>query len=261
MKMKEFKIWLKYTNNSFQQTLNNRFAVLILLVGKILRIVLFVTFLHFLFNGTRSLAGYNREQIIFFYLAFNLIDSLGQMLYREVYRFRPLVVSGGLDLVLTKPISPLLRVLMGGADVIDLIMLVFIFCATVWYGLAYISANPAHWLLFFALVINGLLISTAFHLLVLGLGILTVTVDHFVMIYRDLVALMRIPVDLYAEPLRTFLTFVIPLGIMITFPAKSLMGLLPVELIIYSLGFSCIVLFLSLKFWHFSLRFYQSASS
>ena len=50
-----------------------------------------------------------------------LIDVISQFLFREVYRFRPLVVSGEFDLVLVKPVSSLFRSLAGGADVIDLI--------------------------------------------------------------------------------------------------------------------------------------------
>jgi len=39
-----------------------------------------------------------------------------QLLFRDVYRFRPKVVSGDFDLILVKPINPLFRVLLGGAD-------------------------------------------------------------------------------------------------------------------------------------------------
>ncbi len=218
--MKEFKIWLKYTNNAFQQVLSNRLIIVIFVIGKLLRIGLFIVFLHFLFQGTTSLAGYTRTQIIFFYLSFNFIDTLAQLLYREVYRFRPLIVSGGFDHVLAKPLNPLVRVLLGGGDVIDLIMLVFIALTTVWYGVTQIHAGPLQWLFYLGMIANGLLISTAFHIFVLGIGVLSTSVDHLIMIYRDLTAMLRIPVDLYIEPIRSLLTFVIPLGIMITFPAK-----------------------------------------
>ena len=44
-----------------------------------------------------------------FYLCFNVVDTIGQMLFREVYRFRPLIISGGFDMVLVKPLSPWLE--------------------------------------------------------------------------------------------------------------------------------------------------------
>ena len=259
--MKSFKIWFLYTKNSFQQTLFNRGVMIIMLFGKFLRIALFVIFLNFLFSGAKGLAGYSREQIIFFYLSFNLIDTLAQMFFREVYRFRDLVISGNLDLVLTKPINPLLRTLLGGTDVLDFIMLFLILFATLWYGLNFITSSPLNWLLYIILILNGLLIAAAFHIFVLGMGILTTAVDHLIMIYRDFTSMLRIPVDLYIEPIRFILTFLIPLGIMITFPAKVLMGILSPAFMFISISFAAVAFYLSLKFWRYSLKKYSSASS
>lgn len=259
--MKEFKIWLKYTNNSFQQILTNRYLVVIFMSGKILRIALFLIFLHFVFKGTNGIAGYSRDQIIFFYLSFNLVDSLAQLFFREVYRFRSLVISGNLDYVLVKPINPLVRVLLGGGDIMDLMMLVLIGIITLWFGLANITTNPFLWLFYLLMVFNGLLIAAAFHIFVLGVGVITTAIDHLIMVYRDFTSMLRIPVDLYIEPIRFLLTFAIPLGIMITFPAKSLMGLLSLQFIVISIAFSLVALFLSLKFWSWSLKRYSSASS
>lgn len=259
--MKEIKIWLMYTTNSFQQVLNNRFLVSIFLSGKLLRIGLFLVFLTFLFKGTRGIGGYSRDQIIFFYLSFNLVDTLAQLFFREVYRFRSLIISGGLDFVLVKPMNSLVRVLLGGADALDFIMLLIIGTITLWFGLSFITTDPVRWLVYLLLVINGFILAASLHIFVLGLGIITTTVDHLIMVYRDFTSLLRIPIDLYQQPIRALLTFVIPLGIMVTFPPKSLMGLLSPDFILISFAFSLIFLTLSLIFWNYSLRYYQSASS
>jgi len=259
--MKEFKVWLRYTNNSFQQVISRRALALIFLVGKCLRILMFLMFLNYIFKKSSGMAGYTREQIIFFYLTFNLIDSLGQLFYREVYRFRSLVVSGGLDFVLVKPINPLIRVLAGGADVLDLIVVGLVGGITLYFGFSHISMSIGGWFVYVIMVINGLALATAFHILVLALGIISTSVDHMVMIYRDLSSMMRIPVDLYSSPVKFLFTFVIPLGIMLTFPAKALMGILSRELIVWSLVFGGLSLWLALKIWTLSLRHYSSASS
>ncbi len=259
--MKNFKIWRLYSTYNFQQVLTNRALMSIFLFGKFARIFMFLVFLYFIFQGATNLAGYSRQQILFFYLAFNFIDSLGQFFFREVYRFRPLVVSGNLDLVLTKPFNPLLKVLMGGADLMDLVMLFLITSALIWLGISGFTANLWMWIIFLILCLNSLILSAAFHILILGLGIVTVSIDHLIMIYRDLTALMRIPVDLYIQPLRFFLTFILPLGIMFTFPPQVLMGLLSWQMILVSFSLGLISLYLALIFWRYSLRHYQSASS
>jgi len=259
--MKSLKVWLLYTNYSFQQVLTNRALMVIFMTGKAIRILMFLLFLSFIFRGAADIAGFDRRQIIFFYLVFNFVDTSAQLFFREVYRFRPLVVSGNLDFVLLKPINPLVRVLLGGADVMDLIMLGLIGIATVWFGISFISGSLSHWLLFALLVLNGIILSAAFHITILGIGIITISIDHLIMIYRDLTALMRIPVDLYIEPLRSLLTFIIPLGIMFTFPAKALMNFLSWQMILISFVMSASALSASLIFWRYSLRHYQSASS
>lgn len=259
--MKEFRIWLMYTRNSFLQVLMQRNIVLIFMTGKILRVVLFLVFLNFLFQGTTGLAGYSKEQIIFFYLSFNLVDTLAQLFFREVYRFRPLIISGNFDFILAKPLNPLIRVLLGGGDVMDLMMLILITAATVWFGVSKITADPVNWLSYIFLVLNGLIIAASIHIFVLAVGVITISVDHLIGTFRDFSSMLRIPVDLYVEPIRALLTFAIPLGIMITFPAKSLMGLLEPKFFVISVGLGAVLFFLSLKFWHYSLKKYQSASS
>lgn len=258
---KNLKIWGLYTKYTFLQIMANRTLMLVFLTGKTVRIVMFFIFLLFLFAGISDIGGYSRDQILFFYLTFNLIDTSAQLLFREAYRFRPLVISGNFDFILLKPVHPLIRVLLGGTDLMDLIMLILIAAATLWFGISKITPDFSLWLIYLVLILNSLVLAASFHIFILGIGILTLTVDHLVMIYRDLTALLRIPVDLYTQPLRSLLTFVLPLGIMFTFPPKILLGLLSWPSLIISFSFSVCLFVSSLKFWNYSLRHYQSASS
>lgn len=258
--MRSFKIWFLYTKNSFLQTLSNRVFFVLFLFGKSARVLMFLGFLYFLLNSTNGMAGYSKDQIIFFYLSFNLIDASAQFLFREVYRFRELVISGDLDLILVKPINPLLRVLLGGTDLLDLLMLIFITAAVVYTGMG-ISLSAINWTVYLALMLNSLILAAAFHILILTLCVLTTSIDHLTMVFRDTMAMLRIPVDVYSEPLRGILTFVVPLGIMMTFPPKALMGLLSGPLIFISFLIAFLTLASTLFFWKRSLREYQSASS
>ncbi len=258
--MKELKIILRYSASSFQQSISNIPVFLLFTSSKIIRYGLFVLFLYSLFNGLSSVGGYTRYQMLLFYLVFNIVDTTSQMMFREVYRFRPLISSGGFDMVLTKPFSPLIRVLFGGPDMIDLGMLVLILAATVYVCINFIHPDLGQVSLLMFMIINSLIITAVFHIFVLGIGIVTMSIDHLVMIYRDLTALARIPVDIFTEPLRFIITFVIPLGIMFTFPAKALFGLVSWQMVFTSFVIGAGSLILSIKFWQWSLKSYQSAS-
>lgn len=254
------KIWWFMSRNSFIAMLSQKLLFIIFLFGKIFRFGFFLAFIYFLVKGSDGLAGYGINQTIFFFLTFNIIDILGQFLYREVYRFRPLLVSGDFDLVLQKPFSPLFRVLMGGADIIDLVTIPPLIFAVFWIG-RLLNPQPLQVVLYIFLMINGLFISTAFHIAVLAMGIITLEIDHTIMIFRDIVNLGKFPIDIYRQPLRSILTYLIPVGIMITLPAKALMGLVSTSGVLVSFGLGILATFLSIKFWNYALRFYTSASS
>ena len=254
------KIWLLMSKNSFLVMLSQKLLFLLFLAGKVLRFVFFVAFLYFLVIGSKGLAGYSVNQVIFFFLTFNVVDILAQFLFREVYRFRPLIISGGFDLVLVKPMNALFRALMGGADVIDLVTIPPLIIAVFYVGSLF---NPSfsHIVLYVLLVFNALIIATAFHIAALSLGIITLEIDNTIMIYRDIMNLGKFPIDIYRQPLRAVLTYLVPVGIMISIPAKTLMGVASFWGIVVSFILGIVLFFTATKFWHYALKFYTSASN
>ena len=101
----------------------------------------------------------------------------------------------------------------------------------------------------------------SFHILVLAIGVITTEVDNTLWLFRDITQMGRFPIDIYQNPLRSFITFVIPVGVMVTFPAKAAMGLLSFNSVLISVGIGVAFLYLSIMFWRFSLKKYSSASS
>lgn len=257
---KYLKIWWMMSSNSFSVVLGQKTALLMFLIGKIFRFIFFFLFLFFLLKKTGNLAGYTSNQIIFFFLTFNLVDVTTQFLFRNVYSFRPMIIKGDFDLVMVKPINALFRVLMGGADLIDLTTIPPLVVLTVIYG---INLHPSLFgvLTYVILMINAFVIGTAFYITILSLAIITLEIDHAVMIYRDVTSLGKLPIDIYKEPLKGFLTYFIPVGIMMTLPGKALMGIIGVGGILISVLIGIVTISLSLKFWNFALTKYTSASS
>lgn len=254
-------LWLKLTENSFISMLTTRATAMVFLLGKALRFVFFVVFLLTLFSKTDRLATYSVNQVLFFYLTFTVIDTTTQLLFREVYRFRWKVVHGEFDLVLVKPVNSLFQVLAGGADPLDLIMLIPYLVLLFSVGAGIATRGWISWIIYIAFVINALVIATGFHILVLSLAILTTEIDHTIMIYRDLTSMGRIPITLYGEPVRSLLTFAVPVGIMMTVPAQAFLGLLNTRLVLTVFLVGCAFFLLSLKVWRYSLTKYASASS
>lgn len=258
---KYLKVWRLLTQKSAQVALESRFGSVIFVLGKTLRIVLMFVFILVILSQTKQIAGYSIWQIIFFYATFNLIDTLPQFFLREVYRFRSYVVSGDFDYFLVKPLSPLFRVLFGGADILDSFMIFLIFGPIIVSAINIPGITVGSVFLYSLLIVNALIIAIAFHIMVAALGIITTEVDSVLWIYRDLTQMGRFPIDIYREPLSFIVTFVIPVGIMMTFPAKAAMGILSITSIVASFGIGAIFLTSSLHFWKYALSKYASASS
>lgn len=239
---------------------NSRLGAAMFLTGKIMRFLLFLYFLYLLVSHTNTLAGYSVTQVIFFFLTFNFIDVASQFLFRGVYLFRSSIITGQFDFDLLKPMRPLFRALVGRVDVLDFLTLVPLMGLIIWL-IPQMSNSLWNVLSYWLLVANGLIIAMAFHIFIIGLGIVTLEVDHAVWIYRDLTSMGKIPVDVYKEPVRSLLTNIIPVGVMMTIPAKTLMGISSSSIMVVSLIIGLVALWLSLRYWRYALTKYSSASS
>ncbi len=258
---KYIKLWWMMTFMVSQNSFVSRFGAGLFVLGKLIRFTFFLFFLLIIASRTHAIAGYTLWQIILFYLTFNLIDSLAQFFLREVYRFRSYVVSGDFDYFLTKPVPVLFRLLFGGSDILDIPILIISFFF-IYISLSHLSSITFfNILIYIGLLINGFVIMLSFHILVLAIGVITTEVDNTLWLFRDLTQMGRFPIDIYRNPLRSVITFIIPVGIMVTFPAKAAMGLLSFNSILISVFVSAILLYLSLRLWKFSLKNYTSASS
>ena len=157
--------------------------------------------------------------------------------------------------------SPLFRIMAGYTDFMDLIILI----ALLIYGLKFTAGSvvltPAIVFPAILMTLFSFLISFSIHVWVVAIGILTTEVDNAIMVYRDLTSMARFPVDVYSAPVRTFLTYIVPVAFIMTVPAKSLMGLAsPLTFGISTVIVSC-SLISAFYLWKYALSQYSSASS
>lgn len=261
---KYFKVWWQMAIIGFESQYGSgsRFNTALLIVGKFIRLGFMLIFLFYLFTHTKTLAGYGLYQTLLFFMTFNLIDITIQFFFRGIYVTRSLVRDGSFDGILIKPINPLFRLATQIIDFLDLLTLlpvISILILVISNLEVPITMFGVFLYILFCLV--GLIIALGIHILVAGMAVATQEIDNEIWIYRDLMTMGRFPLDIYAAPVQFILTFIIPIGVMVSFPAKALMGLLTGEWILISVVIAGIFLFGSLKFWNWSLKQYSSASS
>ncbi len=253
-------VWSTLAQYALAATFINRGTTFLFLLGKCIRFGMLLFFLSVIKTAVQTFSGYTPEQVVVFFLTYQFLDTLAQMFYRGVYTFSRKVSSGDLDFYLSKPIQPLFRIMTGEPDFIDVIFFIPTTLISIYLIRDFlVQASPAALFVYGVLLINGFLIATAFHILILCLGVITVQVDNAVMLYRDINTMTRFPATIYPELVRTVLLFAIPVGLMNTIPAQVLIGK-PLSVAVWltcaiGVGF----LLLSLRIWNWAIKRYTGA--
>jgi ABC-2 type transport system permease protein len=255
-----FRVWRRLAVMSFLVQAESFVSSFGYLIGKFVRIGFFLFFLFSIFRHTDSIAGYSIQEIALFFITFNVVDIIAQLFFRGIYGVRSLIREGDFDYFLIQPINTLFRVAFHSVDFLDVITALPVL-GLAGYIIHQLHVQPIHIVLYALLAINGFFIAFAIHIAVAAMAVLTQELENTIWIYRDLMTLGRFPSDIYSAPMQNILTFIVPIAVMISFPAKACLGKLSLFWIMQAFLMAMTSLALSLYFWHFSTRRYTSVSS
>ncbi|KAA3606811.1 MAG: ABC transporter permease [Planctomycetota bacterium] len=123
------------------------------------------------------------------------------------------------------------------------------------------APSPGAWLLAGLILAASVVLLHAIYTLIVCLSFWFVRVDNLSHLLLGFLDTSRWPVNMYRGAIRFFLTFILPLGVMTTYPALALRGLLQpsgaATVAAVALGF----LWLSRRVWLLAVARYASASS
>lgn len=257
-----FKVWRLNASNTLQEFFVNRYTHVLFYLGKIIRLGMSLLFLYLIKDQVAEFSSYTTDQVIVFFLTYQFIDVLAQVIFRGVYLFRARIIRGNFDFMLLRPINPLFQALTDHPDINDTLFLIPSTILSIFIvSTLNIQITLSSFLMYLLLITNALLIATSLHILVLVAGIITKDIEGLIWIYRDVMRLARFPITVYLEPIRFALFFIIPVGLMITIPAEVLLNLTPAYSIGLTLTIGVTLMWISLRLWKWSLKKYSSASS
>ncbi len=266
-RMKKYlSVWCTLAKLAFLVQCTSFLGSLGWLGGKVIRLVFFLIFLSAIYKHVPSVAGYTIAEVAFFFLTFNLVDNIIQLFIRGIYNIGRDIREGDLDFYLLQPIQPLFRISSNYVDFLDLLTLipVLILMGMV---LPKVTAGVAgtmfakRFALYILLCLNGMLISFAIHVLIAAVTVRTQQMENTIWLYRDFISLGRFPVDIYQESIRLGLTYALPIAVMVSFPAKAMLGQLTIFQVFFAFVMSATLLNVSLLAWKAALRHYSSVSS
>ncbi len=121
--------------------------------------------------------------------------------------------------------------------------------------------SPAQIALFVLMLLTAMCIVYALWLTIASMAFWFVRLDNITELFDGFYEAGRYPVTIYRGVVRAFLTFVVPVAFVTTFPASALLGRLDQATVLIGVTFGLLSLILASRFWRFALRHYSSASS
>lgn len=257
------KVWFRLTKLRFiEQVINTKMGGLLFLAGKIIRLLFNIIFLWVILSQTKVLAGYSLHQAIFILLTLNITGTIIQLFLRGVYLFKQRLILGTFDFFLLNPLNELFYSLFSYTDPLDILMLIPSIGALIWvWSIAAIPASLASVTLYILWIALAFIFAVSWHILIIAFGVIFLEVDNLIMIYRDIESMARFPIDIYGSKTRFTLTYILPIAVMATLPAKSVFGFLETWVILPFGLFALISLYLANLIWQYALKNYSSASS
>lgn len=214
-----------------------------------------------LFQQTPALSGWTWEQGILVVGFFTLMEGLlGALVEPNLGAVVQHVRMGTFDFLLLKPLDTQLYVSLHRVAPTRLPHAA-VGLGLVAYGAAQAPPSPAAWLAAGGLLLAGLTLLHSLWTLVVCTSFWFVRVDNLSHLLRAVLDAGRWPIEFYRGIVRVVLTFIVPVGLMTTWPALALRGELSAQAGAIGVGVALGFALLARVAWVGALRHYSSASS
>lgn len=217
-----------------------------------------------IYSNVDAIGTWGKGEMIIFVGTFSLINALNMIIYFfGVITIPDKIRSGDLDLYLTKPVNPLLRLTFEKVNPGSIPLVIFSLCIIV-YGLKIgnirISFFSVLWYLFFVMLMTLLLYDL--EVIIRSISFFFISANHVAKIEEaGLDLCIKIPGIVFKGIYKILFYVILPYGIIATIPTQNLTGTLHLEGIIFSTVIVLVFTVVMLVLWKIGLKHYNSASS
>jgi len=217
-----------------------------------------------IYGQVDAIGDWNQGQMLIFFGTFSLINSLHLTIFCFGLVDIPRKIREGLlDLYLTKPGNPLLRLTFENMDPGSALLVLFsagiIGWGTVKDG---VTLTPLLLMGYIGLVLCMTLLWYDVFLILRTLSFFIVSTSAIERLEGDVITLnFKLPGTVYKGFVRILFWTALPYGVMATVPAQWLTGTWTLYRLLYALGVAAFFTVFALWFWRFGLKRYKSASS
>ena len=235
----------------------------LMLIQSMINSAIGILCIQFIYGSVDIIAGWNRHEMIILICTAQIVSYLYRgVIHFNQNRFVYSVGSGDFDRMLLRPMSLVFQVNTGPIDISGLIATVVPISVLISQVIAigpYI--NPLQIGLFILFVFNGIIILTAFMLLLFSAVFLFVKVDGIGNIYYLLMDITNKPQEIFSREFMLGFIFVIPAIPIANGPVSILLGRADVVMMLVYFGVGMVFVLAAWLALRMGLRRYTSASS
>lgn len=258
---KKLSIWGRFFSRNIQSKMSYKADFLMgILANFSMQLLGFVT-IWTVFRQVDTLMGWSYYEVLFMYGLAAIPNGISEFFFDGIWRIGGKYIGKGeLDRLLTRPIDPLLSIVMAHIEPHGLGLIIF--------GIAIISISGPNcsvvWsplLVIYTLVcsISGSLIFFSINLSMATLAFFVVKVKEAMVLVHHLNSFTRYPISIYHRVIQATLTFLVPFAFTAYYPAAFILkksGTLIYGLMSPIVGF--VLLLIAYSFWKWGLKHYQS---
>lgn len=261
MNLKRYlKIYYLSVTRAYMTDLEYRFNFVSSILNTLFSLTNTLIFFNIIYFRAREIGGWSKYELLLLLGVYVFIKGVFEFTIRKgLDRLPRYVRRGTFDGILLRPVNSLYQVTVSKLDFDDLSQLLISAVLIVY------SLNHINWVFnwfyiagFVFLLFCATLILFANYLMIMTTTFYFTRIHHEE-IYKNFLQMTRIPLDIYSKKVQFIFTYIVPLAFFVTFPAKALIGKLDPTFIIIAPIFAVLNVILAVKFWNFSLRFYNGA--
>lgn len=261
-----FKLYFHFIKFSLIRALQFRLDFSFRIFMDFIFYVVNILFFKIIYLHTPLLAQMTEDQMMIFVASYLFLDSLIMTFFaNNIWMLPTYINKGDLDYYLVRPVSSLFFLSLRDIAANSAVNMIGAFSILIWSLLQYKGTITSYQMIFYSLfMINGL----GLYYLVRMMFVIPVFWLHTSRgldeLFWGIEQCMQRPVDLFKGQFRKFLTTIIPLGIIISFPVKLLFeeNMAVSKSIILHMFLVTVIFGILLNWcWKWGLKNYSSASS
>ncbi len=223
-------------------------------------VLLNIIFIETIFQHTSVFAGWDRGEMYILFAFFQTEWRVFNFFFRNnLIAIPDIITNGSLDLLLTRPLSPVFLLSVRQVHykaLVNLIFPAFLF----WYGFSFLFVSPS-FLRVTASIVSlgaGVMIGYAVLFIIETFSFWFLQISNVYYLYEYGYRIARFPLDIYGKAKVIFFS-VFPIAFAAYVPAGILLGKMSASMVWYACGMAVLFVWAASRFWRFASQWYASA--